>query len=295
MKPIALIFVSLAAAALGVFLAMQLRSNEPSARASAAAPDDVARIARSLEALEKKTNDLSKGLDELRMSGATRDTLGARVPLGDIDAAVARAVGSRGESPAAAPEAKAKKLDAKTAYQQLASFEGTWDERQALWKEITDAGMLDEVVLLFEARAKEQPNDPAAQVDAGKAYLQKVQSASNGPERGLWANKADKSFDAALAIDDRNWEARFQKAVSLSFWPPLFGKQNEAISNFETLIQQQEHQPNQGSFAETHLWLGNLYQQSGKTDKAIAAWQKGLQLFPDNEALKKQIATAQAH
>src|SRR6266850_2211977 len=31
--------------------------------------------------------------------------------------------------------------------------------------------------------------------------------------------KADQSFDQALTLDPSNWEARFCKASSLSFWP----------------------------------------------------------------------------
>ena len=54
------------------------------------------------------------------------------------------------------------------------------------------------------------------------------------------ANKADQAFDAALAVDEKHWDARFTKATALSFWPPIFGKQAESVRQFEILIDQQE-------------------------------------------------------
>ncbi len=171
----------------------------------------------------------------------------------------------------------------------------TREEKMAKWKAINAAGALDEVVAMFEEFAKEHPGSAGAQVDLGGAYLQKVFKAGNGPEAGVWATKADKAFDAALGIDDHSWDARFSKAVSLSFWPPVFGKQTEAIKNFEVLAEQQAQQPSDPKYAQTWLLLGNLYQQLGKSDQALATWQKGLAAFPENASLLQQIANAQGH
>ena len=74
--------------------------------------------------------------------------------------------------------------------------------------------------------------------------------------------------------------------INLSFWPPIFGKGAEAISQFETLLGQQKSQSPQPQFAETYLWLGNLYAQSGKMDLAQQTWSDGLLLFPDDEDLQ---------
>jgi tetratricopeptide (TPR) repeat protein len=218
--------------------------------------------------------------------------------LGDIDAAVKRNLDSRGAAPGEpkpSDSVAAKKPDAKEMFKKLAGNALTYDEKQALWKEIQDAGMVDEMVALFEQAAKDNPNDAVAQTDLGKAYLQKLYTVGAGPKAGIWATKADKAFDSALSLDDHNWDARFNKAISLSFWPPILGKQGEAIENFEILVKQQQGLPGNEGFAQTHLWLGNLYQQTGKMDKAIAAWQQGLALYPDHEQLKKQLASAQAH
>jgi tetratricopeptide (TPR) repeat protein len=73
----------------------------------------------------------------------------------------------------------------------------------------------------------------------------------------------------------------------------MFGKQAEAIQNFETLVAQQENGPLKPEYAQTYLWLGNLYMQQGKGDQAKAAYEKGLAKFPGDEELLKQLGLVQ--
>ena len=120
-------------------------------------------------------------------------------------------------------------------------------------------------------------------------FLQKTQLSGNGPEAGLWAMKADQAFDDILALDEQHWDARFTKAVALSFWPPIFGKQSEAIRQFEVLREQQRHQTPSAGHGQTYLLLGNLYQQMGQTEKALQVWQEGAGIFPDMAELQAQI------
>jgi hypothetical protein len=62
---------------------------------------------------------------------------------------------------------------------------------------------------------------------------------------------------------------------------------------FEILARQQSGTRAEPRHAETHLLLGNLYQQLGQADKALAAWQLGASLFPSHEGLHKQLQLAQ--
>jgi tetratricopeptide (TPR) repeat protein len=110
-----------------------------------------------------------------------------------------------------------------------------------------------------------------------------------GIEAGQWAMKADSTFDSILKANPENWDARFTKAVSYSFWPPMFGKQQAAIDNFEILVSQQANQTPDPKFAQTHLLLGNLYYQTGQGDKAKEAWSNGLAQFPEDAALREQL------
>ena len=91
---------------------------------------------------------------------------------------------------------------------------------------------------------------------------------------------------------DRFQCARRAKAISLSFWPPIFGKTNEAKQQFETLIAKQLQTNPSPEHAEAYLWLGNLHLQTGDPDAAKQVWADGLSLFPDNLELAGQLDTS---
>jgi len=288
-----LVALCLLFAGIAAFTLVSVSSKEPGKQAQAAAPSEVAELRQQLAALEKRVDSMQKET-HLESSGSTR------VSQSEIDAAVERALAqhpsaliSAGESKLAGAHPAAPKLDAHAAYAELTDPALSWEDRRKKWSEFAKAGLLDELVAQFEKAAADNPNDPKAQTSLGNAYLQKIFNGAQGPEAGVWGTKADKAFDRALAIDDHNWEARFTKAVSLSNWPAFLGKQPEAIANLETLVQQQSQGELKPNYAQTYLILGNLYEQTGKKDKALAMWQQGAALFPDNAEIQKQIQLAQ--
>lgn len=296
MKPVILLPVAVLLSVAASYVVVRISAAPPVA-ASQAAPDELSRLASLVAGLDSRQESISKSLEDLRAK-VDSDTRGeARVPVGEIEAAVARALGN----PASvAPVEKklaveAAPVTARSFLDQLLAEDLSEEQTEAIWKAASDAGQFDALVALFEERAKANPDSPDAQLDLGMAYLQKVFKAGNGPEAGTWAMKADSSFDAALAVDDQHWDARFAKAISLSFWPPVFGKQTEAIKHFEILIDQQGNLPSDPDHAQTWLLLGNMYQQLGKADQALATWQKGLALFPDNAQLSQQISNGQGN
>lgn len=262
----------------------------------ALAPEfDPERLAR----LEERQRALAEELEEVRFSVAGRggDSSG-RVSLSEVEALVAKALEGRGVEAtrsSEAPEATepAGEFDAESfAREILAGGTGELSE-QEIWEEVRELGKTDEVLAWFKQNAKDHPDDAQAQVELANAYLQKLFALPEGPMKGQFANLADQAFDRALALDDRHWEARFSKAISLSFWPPAFGKQQEAISQFETLLAQQQEQPLQQGFNQTYLYLGNLYSQTGQTAQAIATWQAGLELYPEDEEMAAQLEILQ--
>lgn len=162
-----------------------------------------------------------------------------------------------------------------------------WTE---LWKELADKGLSKAVVAALEEAVELDPQNPDKHVSLGSGYLALTMEAGATPESGKWAGMADAAFDKALEIDDHHWDARFSKAMSLSFWPPIFGKKGEAIQHFEILVDQQEQTSPQSGFSSTYQLLGNLYQEQGETEKALEIWNKGLGLFPGDESLMKQLS-----
>lgn len=163
-------------------------------------------------------------------------------------------------------------------------------EREEIWAKIREEGLVDEAIAALESEVDSNPDNADLLVELGYAYVQPIFSgAAAGPEAGIWSMKSDATYDRALAIDPQHWDARFSKAVSYSFWPPVMGKQGEAIKHFETLIEQQGNRPREDRFVQTYQFLGNLYAQTGKQAEAEAAWQKGLTEFPDNAGLKQSL------
>ncbi|MFG0320556.1 MAG: tetratricopeptide repeat protein [Planctomycetota bacterium JB042] len=164
------------------------------------------------------------------------------------------------------------------------------EEVERAWRKIVAAGRVDDAIDLLEELAELHPNDPDLQAHLGSAYIQKLMTVPD-LQRGEPAMRADAAFDAALKLDPQHWDARFSKAISLSFWPPIMGKQPEAIRQFETLLAQQEGSgAPEPKHAQTYQFLGNLYLQSGQVDKAKEVFAKGLSSFPGNEALAQAMA-----
>lgn len=299
-KLLPLILVAFVVAVLSAAVTSALLA--PSAQRVDAAPPgdaDPGALARTVERLDARQEELARALEELRL----RPAPSARVSTADIEAAVARVLADDGEAAAvrapargAVEASQAAALEPERAvadaFARLIDPSSSQEERQEIWARLGAQGLSDELVAEFEARAEREPNDPDVRVDLGAAYLQKVFESGNGPMAGVWAMKADGAFDKALELDGTHWDARFHKAVSLSFWPPALGKQNQAIAQFEILVEQQKSQPKSPQFAQTYLFLGNMYQQTGKGDQALEAWQQGLALYPDDAELAKQVALA---
>jgi hypothetical protein len=277
----------LLSAAAGGALWSVARERKLTARAAdareAALREELAALQNAREALEARVAELEAARATAAESPAVRPLAEASsggVALAAKDGAAAEPVPAAAGDAPATPE---EKLD--RGLEVLLDPAKSWDEKQRAWKDLADAGLIDRAVEAFERRARESPGSADAQAEAGMAYIQKLNTLANDIEKGTWAAKADRSFDAALAIDDRHWDARFMKAMSLSFWPPVFGKQGEAIRQFEVLREQQAEAPLQERFAETYLLLGNLYRNRGEAEKAAEVWRDGARRFPGNKDL----------
>jgi tetratricopeptide (TPR) repeat protein len=173
----------------------------------------------------------------------------------------------------------------------LVSPQASYQQKQEAWKQLREAGKLDKAITELEQRTANDPRNADNPAALGHAYLQKCGTIQDLREQGILAMQADKQFDTALSLDSSNWEARFMKAVAMSYWPPMLNKGDEVIQNFQILIQQQEAQSPQPHFADTYAWLGDQYQKAGRADDARAVWQRGATLFPADEKLQTKLAS----
>ncbi len=172
----------------------------------------------------------------------------------------------------------------------LVSPQTSFQQRQAAWKQLRDAGELDQALATLKQGVADNPTSVEYPTVLGEAYVYKLQTIRDFHEVSILALQADQSFNSALGIEPTNWEAQFFKAAALSRWPPEMNKGPEVIQQFSNLIDQQEAMPPQPQFAQTYLLLGDQYKKTGQLDYAMQTWRLGLAKFPADSTLKGRIA-----
>ena len=172
----------------------------------------------------------------------------------------------------------------------LVSPQASFQQRQAAWKQLRDAGELDQALATLKQVAVKHPTSAEYPMALGEAYIYKLQTIRDFHEVSILALQADQSFNTALGLDPANWEAQFFKAAALSRWPPEMNKGPEVIQQFSNLIDQQEAMPPQPQFAQTYVLLGDQYKKTGQPDYASRTWRLGLAKFPGDSTLQGRIA-----
>lgn len=175
----------------------------------------------------------------------------------------------------------------------LVSAQTSFQQKQAAWQQVRDAGQLAMVIDTLRQGMAENPASPEYPAALGQAQLYRAgEIASLGgtiSEMGILGMQADQSFDAALHLDPTNWEAQFFKAAAMSHWPLELNRGEEVIQRFSNLIDQQEALVPEPQFAQTYVALGDQYEKMGQPDHADATWLIGARLFPGNPDLRQRI------
>jgi len=171
----------------------------------------------------------------------------------------------------------------------LVSPQAAFSQKQAAWQQLSASGKLDQAIGHLEQQCAANPKAAEYPATLGRAYLQKAGTIQDVREQGILGMKADQNFEAALALDPANWEARFWRATAMSYWPPELNKTREVIENFLELAKLQEAQAPQPQFAQTYVLLGEQYQKNGYGEYATQVWQRGAQLFPDDPQLRDKL------
>lgn len=172
----------------------------------------------------------------------------------------------------------------------LVSPQSSFAQRQAALEQLRKSGKLDQAISDLEQRVADDPRSAECPAALGRAYLQKCGTLQDVREQGILAMKADQAFDAALNLDANNWDARFTKAVAMSYWPTQMNRGTEVMQHFSTLIEQQEAQSPQPQFAQSYVWLGKEYAKYGHTQEARDIWQRGAALFPQDQELRSKLS-----
>ena len=279
-------------AAIGALTAAGLLSiDRPAAPATATAvspraplpSDEIRELREQLERLESDWLDVARSAPSARTSA---ESSASETPLGSegVRFEVGQQTGS-GE-PALDETLEHPDLSSTIA----AVFEAGVDTAQAreLWAEAAARGQLHELLAAMEERLQDVPETASKHFDRGRAYYAAARAFPQNVDGNWWVD-SDRAFSLALELDPHHWEARYAKAHNMSFWPTVYGGQAEAVRHFEILAEQQTQMSSEPRHALTYLWLGNLYDQQGRSDLARKTWKRGLDLFPGNDSLQRKL------
>jgi tetratricopeptide (TPR) repeat protein len=185
-------------------------------------------------------------------------------------------------SSAAAPPVAA---DLRAMFEELRGV-APWQDLDA-WRRVQQAGKLDALLGVFRDQVAANPRDAKARMELANACLAAVHLE---PSKFELSKEADQCYDAVLEVDANHWSARYHKAVSYTFWPDFMGKKADAIHHLDLLVKQQALLPVEPHHAQTYLVLGNLLEQRGEHDRALATWREGQGRHPDDEALRRRLS-----
>jgi tetratricopeptide (TPR) repeat protein len=177
-----------------------------------------------------------------------------------------------------------------SAVDEMVSPHSTYLQRREALQRLQDSGRLADAAAELERLKTSDPQNAMYPTALGEAYLRMCATSTDVRSQAIWAMSADQNFETALNLDPSNWDARFTKAVAMSYWPDNLNKSGEVIQNFNTLIQQQEQETPQPQFEQAYEWLGKEYQKVGQPDAAQQVWQRGLALYPGNQSLQALLA-----
>ncbi len=155
--------------------------------------------------------------------------------------------------------------------------------------------MYEDTVADLESTVEQNPDDSASLLTLANdyytwgSYVSMLATTDDETSHGLdLFGKAVERYDQYLGLvgddtssDDVN-SARVSRAMCLYYQ----GQTDEALSALEELTQSSED----FSYAPAWADLGLLYEYSGSTDKAIAAYQRAIECDPDDEAGAKSYA-----
>jgi tetratricopeptide (TPR) repeat protein len=135
-----------------------------------------------------------------------------------------------------------------------------------------------------------RPDDPEPLVGQARVLLQCRLPFAPFMEQGALSARASEILRAALALDPTHWGARFTLGVNYFHNPEFLGLTDDAIVEFETLLEQQGERTDFPEMAAPYVYLGDLYARVGRPDDARATWQRGAALFPKDAQLSQRLA-----
>ncbi|MBI1924166.1 tetratricopeptide repeat protein, partial [Candidatus Poribacteria bacterium] len=138
----------------------------------------------------------------------------------------------------------------------------------------------------YELKSNEKTSDPTN----ARLYVEKgniigeLTEMSGLMERITYVRGMTEAYEKALVLDPENAGGHFGRGMVRFFSPPGFGGDLDgAISDLEFVISKDRDN------TQAHFFLGLAYSRQNRKDKAIAHFEKVLELDPQNQAARQQL------
>jgi tetratricopeptide (TPR) repeat protein len=155
-------------------------------------------------------------------------------------------------------------------------------------KAVIQTNQYDRAIAFFEKLAAANPQSSNAHLNFGFAYVDKIPAAGSITQVIL-ANNALTAFTKSLEARP-TWIGYYTRGNSYLFWPRIFGRTPLGIADLNEAMKIQNAEARKPYHVRTYIALGDGYWKLDDLDKATATWKQGLELFPDNAALKERLA-----
>jgi tetratricopeptide (TPR) repeat protein len=155
-------------------------------------------------------------------------------------------------------------------------------------KAIIQTSQYDRAIAFFDKLAAAHPQAANAHLNYGFAYVDKI-PAAGAITQVILANNALGEFTKSLEAK-ASWIGYYTRGNSYLFWPRIFGRTSLGIADLNEALKIQNAEPKKSYHARVYVALGDGYWKIDEFDKATATWKQGLQLFPDNAALKERLS-----
>ena len=188
-------------------------------------------------------------------------------------------------TPAMGQDALSPPPESAAALEDLASCERAAEAKD----QPTASSAADEAKAGFDAWQAARPEDPEPRVGLAKVLLQCRIPFAPFMEQGAISARASEILGAALELDPTHWEARYLLGLNFYYNPEFMGLTDDAIREFETLIEQQGERTDFPEMAGPYAYLGDLYVRVGRPADARAVWERGAALFPSDERLAERL------
>ena len=155
-------------------------------------------------------------------------------------------------------------------------------------RRVIRAGEHDRALAFFEKLVADHPQAANAWLNFGYAHVDKIPSAGSITQVIL-ANSAITQFSRSLELK-RSWLALYTRGNAYLYWPKIFGRAPLAVADLEEAVSLSRKEAPRPHHVRAFIALGDAYWKTDQPDKARAAWQEGLRLFPKNPQLESRLA-----